>query len=137
MVPSEVAEKFREQFSDISSPNHYSPEFQQIRDVQITLNLESFTSEMYNSKFSTKEIKDVLSFTNSTVPGENNIIYGMISHLPEKAKQFFLKVINTIQETAFLPRSWKLSIIPIRKPRKDASQATNYLQTDCSDQLHM
>ena len=74
-----------------------------------------------------KELKEALSSTESTAPGEDNIIYEMLKLLPEATKSFLLKIINKIWETSILPKSWKITlIIPVRKPGKDANQATSY-----------
>ena len=51
----------------------------------------------------------------------------MLKHLPEKAKEFLLNIINKIWETGILPRSWKIAlIIPIKKPNKDALLTDSY-----------
>ena len=125
--PKEVAEKLCSHFSNISSPENYSSDFQNIRESQVSLNFESDNSEVYNARFSLRELRDALSSANPTAPGEDNILYSMLKHLPEHAKVFLLKIINKIWETSIMPKLWKISmIIPIRKPGKDSSAATSY-----------
>ena len=125
--PSEVADKLGEHFSEISSPANYSPEFQRIRDAQISLNFESGKFEAYNTRFSLREFREALSSTEATAPGEDTILYEMLKHLPDDAKRFLLKIINKVWETGILPKGWKISIIvPVNKPNKDPSQATSY-----------
>ena len=125
--PNEVANKLGEHFSEISSPNNYSADFQRIRDAQITLNFESGKFEAYNTKFSLREFGEALSSTEATSPGEDTIMYEMLKHLPEDAKNFLLKIINKVWETGILPKDWKISIIiPVKKPNKDSFQATSY-----------
>ena len=85
------------------------------------------SSEAYNEKFSLCELKDALSSTEDSSPGEDGILYAMIRQLPSEAKEFLLKIINKIWETGILPRSWKISIIiPVQKPLKDPLQPTSY-----------
>ena len=125
--PNDVAEALGKHFADISSPEHYSPEFQRIRNTQSHITLDSDNSEVYNGRFSMRELREALSTSESTAPGQDNIIYGMMKHLPSSAERFLLEIFNKIWETSILPTSWKLAIIiPIRKPGKDASQATSY-----------
>ena len=125
--PIEVANKLGEHFSSISSPRNYSPEFQSIRDAQITLNFESDNSEAYDKIFSLREFREALSSTQATAPGEDTIIYEMLKHLPDDAKKYLLKIINKIWETGILPKDWSISIIvPFKKPNKDSFQATSY-----------
>ena len=125
--PEEVAEKLGEHFAGVSSPSQYSPEFQDIRNTPVILDLGSDNLEEYNAPFTLRELHEALSSTESTSPGEDNIIYEMLKHLPEHAKKFLLKIINKIWETGVLPESWKISvIIPVKKPGKDANQASSY-----------
>ena len=125
--PDEVAAKLGEHFSNISDPSHYSPEFQRIRDSRIVVDFTSNNRESYNAPLTLRELRDALSSTESTAPGEDNIIYEMLKHLPDSAKQFLLKIINKIWDTGILPRSWKIAlIIPVKKPNKDPNQTSSY-----------
>ena len=112
--------------SDISSADNYSPHLRNIRNNQITLNFGRDHSEPYNRKSTLKELTAALSSTEASAPGEDNILYEMLKHLPEEAKKLFLKI-NKIWETGVLPKTWKVAIIiPAKKPNKDAYQATSY-----------
>ena len=123
----QVAENLGEHFSQISSSRNYSPEFQKIRNAQITLDLGSKKRAPYNAQFTLKEMEEALSSTESTSPGEDSIIYEMLKHLPEAAKSFLLKIINKIWDTGILPESWKISIIiPVKKPNKEGFQPNSY-----------
>ena len=125
--PGEVANTLGKHFSEVSSPNNYSEEFQRIRNSQIAINFTSNSSEDYNAQFSLDELHSALSSTEDTSPGEDSILYSMIRQLPAKAKLFLLKIINKIWETGVLPTSWKISIIiPVQKPFKDPFQPTSY-----------
>ena len=126
--PDEVAAKLGEHFSSVSDPSHYSPEFQRIRDSRNIVKVSnSNNQESYNAPLTLRELRDALSSTESTAPGEDNIIYEMLKHLPDSAKKYLLKILNKIWDTGILPKSWKIAlIIPVRKPNKDPNQATSY-----------
>ena len=54
----------------------------------------------------------------------------MIKHLPERAKEY-LRIINMIWETDIMTKSLKTAIIVlVKKPNKDAFQATSYRPID-------
>ena len=81
----------------------------------------------YNMNFTLKELEHALSTTESTSPGEDNILYEMIKHLPEHAKTFLLRILNKIWNASIFPADWKISlIIPAKKPNKDPNEATSY-----------
>ena len=125
--PSEVAEELGRHFSEISSAKNYSSKFQEIRDAQISIDLNGDNMESYNSKFTLKELRDALSSSEPTAPGEDTILYQMLKNLPEAAKLFLLTIINKIWETGILPKSWKVAIIiPTKKPNKDCFEASSY-----------
>ena len=94
--PDEVAVKLGEHFSSVSSPSQYSPEFQQIRNSRVVLDLTSDNQECYNVRFSLRELRNALSSTEQTAPGEDGILYEMIKHLPDDAIRFLLKIVNKI-----------------------------------------
>ena len=74
-----------------------------------------------------REFHNALSSTKETAPGEDNIIYAMIKHLPDDAKEFLLDIFNEIWVTGVLPKSWKVSlIIPCCKPGKNCLHPTSY-----------
>ena len=125
--PKEVSERLGEHFSNISSTNNYSHHFKKIREAQIAIEFSKDNNEPYNMIFTLKELRDALSSTEASAPGEDNIVYEMLKHLPEEAKDFFLKITNKIWETGILPKNWKIAlVIPVKKPKKDALQATSY-----------
>ena len=125
--PQEVSQKLGEHFSQISSANNYSNNFRRIYDAQVSLNFNENDNESYNAIFTLRELKEALSDTENTSPGEDNILYEMLKRLPEEGKKFLLKIINRIWETGVLPKDWTVSIvIPAKKPNKDPFQATSY-----------
>ena len=94
--PEEVANHLGKHFSDISSPKSYSNRFQRVRNAQVSLNFDENDAEPYNMHFSMREFKEALSCTENTSPGEDTIIYEMIKHIPDSAREFLLKIINRL-----------------------------------------
>ena len=124
--PADVSEKLAEHFASISCSKklHSSEKSKVLSDISVKINAGQF--ESYNIRFALKELKEALSNTESTAPGEDNIAYEMIKHLNEPEKIFLLKI-NKIWETGILPKDWKVSlIIPVKKPNKNANEATSY-----------
>ena len=109
--PEEVSEKFGKHFSEISSSKNYSPQFRDIRNSSVSIRFESDNNEDYNALFTLRELREALLSCESTAPGEDNITYNMIKHLPEHAKVFLLKILNKIWETGIIPASWKVAIV--------------------------
>ena len=125
--PNEVANILGKHFANVSSAANHPSHFGSIQDAHITIDLRTNNKEPYNAKFSLKELKDALSSTEVSAPGEDTILYEMLKHLPEHAKIYLLKIVNKIWETGILPRDWKIAIvIPIKKPNKDPCQAISY-----------
>ena len=125
--PEDVAERFGSHFSEISSSNNYSPQFNNIRNSTVHLTFEPSDREAYNAKFSLRELREALSSCDDTSPGGDNITYGMLKHLPDQAKSFLLKILNKVWETGIMPPSWKIAIVvPIKKPNKDPYNPTSY-----------
>ena len=125
--PTEVANKLGEHFSEISSPRHFQG-YHRLSDADSLLNsTPRERPEPYNMEFTLRELREALASTEATAPGEDSVLYEMLKHLPDDSKRFLLKIINKIWKTGIMPQNWKTSIIiPIRKPNKDASQATSY-----------
>ena len=125
--PEEVAENLGSHFAAVSDPSQYSPNFQNIRKSKINIEVTANNNESYNMIFTLKELEQALSTTESTSPGEDNIIYEMIKNLPEDAKKFLLKILNKIWQISIFPAGWKISlIIPVKKPNKDPNDASSY-----------
>ena len=123
----EVAEAFAQHFSNVSSANHYPPEFRNIRDSTIIVPPVCSNSESYNAPFSIEEFEFAPSLSSPTTPGEDDIIYSMLSHLSENGKKFFLVVVNEFWCSGTSYKIWKSSVvIPILKPGKDASMPKSY-----------
>ena len=91
------------------------------------MNFKSKNNEHYNKPFSLSDLTDSLHKSNDTATGPDDIHYQLLKHLPDVSMHALLSIFNRIWETGILPPSWKEAIvIPIAKPGKDSSNATNY-----------
>ena len=123
----DVAETFGRHFSNISSALHYSPAFRNIRNNTTVVPPVSSNSESYNLPFTMEELDHAISLSSPTSPGEDEILYSMIFHLPRSTKQFLLDILNSFWFLGTSPKSWKISIIvPVLKPLKDSYLPKNY-----------
>ena len=123
----DVAETFGRHFSNISSALHYSPAFRNIRNNTTVVPPVSSNSESYNLPFTMEELDHAISLSSPTSPGEDEILYSMIFHLPRSTKQFLLDILNSFWFLGMSPKSWKISIIvPVLKPLKDSYLPKNY-----------
>ena len=91
------------------------------------MNFKSNNEEHYNKPFSRSELSDSLNKSHDTAVGPDDIHYQLLKHLPDCSMEALLSIFNHIWETGILPPSWKEAIIiPIAKPGKDSTNATNY-----------
>ena len=118
----EVAEAFGKHFANVSSALHYSPAFRSIRNSTMVVSPFSLNTEAYNLPFTLEELDHAIFLSSPTSPGEDEILYSMISNLPKVTKKFLLDILNNFWRTGTSPKSWKISIIiPVLKPLKDSS----------------
>ena len=91
------------------------------------LNFQSRNNEKYNLPFKLSELKNSLDKSNDTTAGPDDIHYQILKHLPSDALETLLNFMNEIWRTGKFPEDWhKAVIIPIPKPGKDKTEATNY-----------
>ena len=75
--------------------------------------------------FELQTILNTLSCKQSA-PGKDKIPYQVYQKLPQKAKQYMLKVMNLIWDTGNIPPSLKHSIlIPVLKQNKDPQKVSS------------
>ena len=89
----------------------------------------TFCSPFFSLELSTA----VSQLSTSTSSGPDQIIYSLLTHLPQSALQFLLYIFNLFLINSFLsqfytfPSSWKQSIIiPILKPGKPSDSPFSY-----------
>ena len=74
-----------------------------------------------------EELECALSSCDSSASGKDNISYEMINHLAPLAKSYLLQFYNHLWSRKLFPKSWRHAVvIPIAKPGKDPSIASNY-----------
>ncbi|MES9994020.1 MAG: reverse transcriptase domain-containing protein, partial [Candidatus Thiodiazotropha sp.] len=125
----DISNALGENFQKNSSSSNYSQRFQdlKIEKESENLNFQSLNNEKYNRPFSISELKDSLHKCNDTAAGPDDIHYQIIKHLPPDALETLLNIMNDIWDTGNFPEDWhKAVIIPIPKPGKDKTEATNY-----------
>ena len=118
-------------FQKNSSSSNYSQQFQDIKveKERENLNFQSQNNEKYNFPFKLSELKNSLDKSHDTTLGPDDIHYQILKHLPSDALETLLNIMNEIWRTGKFPEDWhKAVIIPIPKPGKDKTEATNYRQ---------
>ena len=122
----EISNALGENFQKNSSSSNYSQQFQDVKieKEREKLNFQSLNNKKYNLPFKLSELKDSLHKCNDTAAGQDNIHYQIPKHLPPAALETLL---NEILHTGKFSEDWyKAVIIPIPKPGKDKTEATNY-----------
>ena len=92
------------------------------------------------SPFSSIKLSKAISqLSTSTSSGPDQIIYPLLSHLPQSALNFLLYIFNLSWSTHTFPSAWKQStIIPILKPGKPSDSPSSYRPislTSCTSKL--
>ncbi|MCU7800748.1 MAG: reverse transcriptase-like protein [gamma proteobacterium symbiont of Lucinoma myriamae] len=125
----EISNALGENFQKNSSSLNYSETFQKLKHEKEkdNLNFRSTNNEKYNLPFKMSELKESLQKSNDTAAGSDNIHYQILKHLPHNALEILLNIFNEIWKTGKFPEDWnKAVIIPLPKPGKDKTEATNY-----------
>ena len=77
----------------------------------------------YNLPFSITELKQSSQRVNNSATGLDQVLYQLLTDLPNSALSVLLKMYNHVWEYGcFLPSWHKAVVIPIPKPRKDHSE---------------
>lgn len=125
----EIADEIAGRLAFNSSSEHYSHNFLRAkqRAENTQLNFTSTNAEYYNIPFTLEELSACLSSSSNTAPGPDKISYQIIRHLPRESLAVLLQIFNEIWSTQTFPDSWRLAtVVPIPKPGKDLSDASNY-----------
>lgn len=73
------------------------------------------SNELLESEFTIVELENSLKLKYSA-PGNDNISYSMLSHLPLNAKIFLLNIFNRVLVSGYIPIQWRdIVIVPIPK----------------------
>ena len=73
----EIFEKLAQSFSEVSSGENYSQDFQQYKTTveQTPIEFASDNTETYNRPFACQKMQRSLSRTRNTAPGEDGVCY--------------------------------------------------------------
>ena len=130
------ANKFAEAFAQVSSNRNYTPAF---RDYKIKfeqenaelLEKDSLTTSQQtgiNSDFTIYELETTINdLRNGSSPGEDDITYELLKHLPTSSIRLLLKLLNQSWSQGTVPQNWKHSIVlPLLKTGKDPTDISSY-----------
>ena len=100
----DISNTLAKTFSDNSSTNNYTSEFQQFKKIreQNSINFKSSNLEPYNVLFSMRELNDALRSAHDSSPGPDNIHYQFLKHLPDNSLMLLLDIINQIWVSGIL-----------------------------------
>ena len=126
--PTSVANLFVQHFSVISKKDTTSPSGRHRRRLETgDISFTSAGGEPYNVVFSSSDLEAALSKCRDSSPGLDEVPYAFLRHLSPASFSFLLALYNRIWCTGEFPSSWGVAVVlPIPKPGKDHSQATNY-----------
>ena len=122
----DIANTLADSFSknNLQKITHLNFEILRINWKKQKLKFTSDNTENYNSEFLLSELTDALS---NTSPGPDDIHYQLLKHLPVSTLLILFEIFNDIWKTGNIPKSCKkATVIPIPKPDKDHTDATNY-----------
>ena len=119
----ETANQLARTFSNTSSPYNYSHNFRILKHGSelVPINFILTNTEKYNELFTMNELKTALSRTRNTSPGQ------MLKRVPDKMKEYVLKILNKFWMESFCPDCWRgVVIVAFPNPGKDHSKSYNY-----------
>jgi potassium voltage-gated channel Eag-related subfamily H protein 8 len=126
---TEIANTLGKTFANISSTDHYTAEFLQVKRKaeEMHTSFTSDNSEPYNLPITMVELEDALRNTSESSPGPDNIHYQFLKQLPVKSLQLLLLIFNNIYDDGIFPPIWQqATVVPIPKPDKDRTDACSY-----------
>lgn len=120
-------------FTKNSSDLNYTPQFlaykhkNEFKFLKESKQIDQQYLSDINIPFSMTELLKALKSCKNTSPGNDNIPSILIQQLPISGLEQLLIIYNKIWLTNTFPSSWKLAnIVPIAKPGKNHTLATNY-----------
>ncbi|MGL5578150.1 MAG: RNA-directed DNA polymerase, partial [Fusobacteriaceae bacterium] len=126
------AEMLAEAFVMVHSSTNISDSMRKHREEKVRENIHIFekkneTGSTLELDFTLYELKRAIAGVKQTSPGKDEICYEMIKHLSDESLGVVLSLFNKIWKTGIMPVDWKHGVIvPIAKPGKDNSKASNY-----------
>jgi len=111
----------------MSSDSHLNNETLNSRNLTVTSFLNTYKqsniylslndattndSNLLNESFHMNELDSVLNSVNKrSAPGFDEICYQYLTNLPDKAKYYYLSILNHSWENNVIPDIWKLAIV--------------------------
>lgn len=125
---AQVAKFMAQHYQRIGSNQSYSRKFQRIRArEERPLNFNTAIDHEYNRPLTYNELMRMLSISQNTAPGEDQITYNMIRKTHISCKKLLLAIMNKIYSTGRYPSQWRSSVIlSFPKPGKDLTMEENY-----------
>ena len=129
MDSNKVADALAGNMAFISSTQYYEPNFQNIKTVRESRDLQFTNKEhqAYNEPIRVSEIYAALKSSKNTAPGEDRVHYMMIKNISDTAMNFLLHIFNKVWLEYSFPQLWKKAlVIPFLKPNKDPTSMDSY-----------
>ena len=127
--PKEIGNTLAETIAHNSSAENYTNKFRRKKMTleQNPINFTSKNDEIYNKKFSIRELLDSLKKAHDTAVGPDDIHYQILKQMPENSLEVLLDIYNDIWSGGDFPSQWReATIIPIPKAGKNLSDPGNY-----------
>lgn len=126
---SDISNHLAETFQATTSETNYSPEFLSYKETveRVPVDFTSDNQETYNALFTMEELERAILSNKDNSPGPDSVSNQLLKAIPEKGLIYILAVFNQVWRCSYFDWRWKMAIvIPIPKPGKDHSDATNY-----------
>ena len=126
--PKELANKFIDFFSKVSSDDNYSEDFL-LHKTEMEFVEHDFSSdnmEDYNALFTMEELKRSVMASKSSTPGEDEVHYDFIKNLNDEELGKLLIYYNKLWIHEILYDEWNEVVVPILKPGKDPHIISSY-----------
>ena len=120
----DIANKIGETFQNNSSSTSYSDEFQTIKnreeenDLNFTPTKPHEKNASYNKKFKLRDLKRAIKKSKDSSPGEDQIHYQLLKHLPNSSLNIFLNIINKFWDSQDFPASWREAFLLLSKSQQ-------------------
>ena len=146
-TPQAKAEIIAQNIAETSSNRNYSDTFnkhrKEIQETWIQRNLEKeheiIDEDMkkLSQDFAIHELHQSIRLSkNGSAPGQDNITYELLKHLPKNAESQLLNFYNKLWKEEKIVPTWKESIIlPFHKPGMDRSLPSSYRPISLTDTL--
>ena len=125
----EIANTLGAAIEKSSFSNSNSKEFQSIKaqKEKQKINFKTNINLRYNKKFTMRDLKRSLKESNNSSPGQDQIHYEILRHLPIETLHILLDIINETWKSDTFPESWREALISsIPKPGNEHFNPHSY-----------